>query len=117
MIEVRDNYQKDKWDSIDFYTSTLADVPLSSRLINSTLVVVKKFSSLFKHNSTLLVKSRLFCAKNYFGAQCEKYCDESTNNIYYECEPLTGEKICKNGFLGQDCQIRKPFFVNIYIFV
>jgi hypothetical protein len=59
MIEVRDMFKKDKWESIDFYTSALADVPLSSRSINTTYTVKKKFSSLFNHNSTLIVKSRV----------------------------------------------------------
>lgn len=59
MIEVRDYYEKEKWESIDFYTSTLADVPLSTRAINNTLNITKKFTSLFKYNSSLLIRARV----------------------------------------------------------
>lgn len=61
MIEVRD-YDKDaiSWEPLDFYTSTLADVPLtSSRTSGNSYTVKKRFTSLFKHNSTLAVESKV----------------------------------------------------------
>ena len=81
MIEVRDMYDEneaDKWDSIDYYTSTLADVPLLSSPsgtlnsnangynrntnpnTNSSMFTRKTFVSLFGHNSSLTVKARVF---------------------------------------------------------
>lgn len=59
MIEVRDYYSNDKWEPIDFYTSALADVPLSIKSSNSTYTVRKRFSSLFNFNSTLIVQSKV----------------------------------------------------------
>lgn len=63
MIEVRDYFVKTRWEPIDFYTSALADVPLSIKSSNSTYTVKKRFSSLFNHNSSLLVQSKV---NNYF---------------------------------------------------
>jgi hypothetical protein len=66
MIEVRDYYEKDRWDSIDFYTSTLADVPLSLKSSSTIMTVVKKFTSLFKYNSSLLIRAKVSKALLYF---------------------------------------------------
>ena len=61
MIEVRDYFPNGTWDPLDFYTSALADVPLSlkSSSANSVYTVKKKFSSLFNHNSSLVVESKV----------------------------------------------------------
>lgn len=60
MIEVRDYYEESFWEPVDFYTSALADVPLGLKpkrdSINS---IQKKFSSLFNHNSSLTVHSKV----------------------------------------------------------
>ena len=114
MIEVRDIYGEDKWEPVDFYTSALADVPLSSKSTNATIYTVKKrFSSLFNHNSSLTVKSKLYCAENYFGPNCETFCEEQFNQ-YYSCDSETGARICKDGFIGDYCQIRNfyQFFTD-----
>lgn len=54
MIEVRDILGEKLWEPIDFYTSGLADIPLSAGL-----GARKKFTSLFKHSSSLLVESKV----------------------------------------------------------
>ncbi len=59
MIEVRDYLKDGSWEPMDFYTSALADVPLSLRTSNSGYIVKKRFSSLFKHNSSLTVQSKV----------------------------------------------------------
>jgi hypothetical protein len=59
MIEVRDYLTNTTWEPIDFYTSALADVPLSVKSLNSTYIVRKKFTSLFNHNSSLVVQSKV----------------------------------------------------------
>jgi hypothetical protein len=106
MIEVRDYIKNNTWEPIDFYTSALADVPLSIKSINSTYTVKKRFSSLFNFNSSLLVQAKLICAPNYFGSNCDIFCDE-TPNPYYRCDFETGMKICSEYFMGDECQIRK----------
>ena len=106
MIEVRDYYGDDKYQHVDFYTNALADVPLSMPVMNSTFLVKKKFTSLFNHNSTLLVESKLYCADNFYGQNCELFC---APNSHYTCEPETGTKICLDGFTGKNCEIRKNF--------
>lgn len=63
MIEVRDYFGYEKWEPIDFYTSALADVPLSSKSSNSTFSVRKRFSSLFNFNSSLWVQSMVVVFK------------------------------------------------------
>ena len=112
MIEVRDYYEKSRWDSIDFYTSTLADVPLSPRSANATYAIIKRFSSLFKHNSSLTVRAQLSCAPSFFGSNCEVFCNEeetAASNCHYTCDVFTGARVCKNDFFGPDCQTRKLF--------
>lgn len=64
MIEVRDYVNADKYQHVDFYTSALADVPLSIKSSNSTYTVRKRFSSLFNHNSSLLVQSKVIFENN-----------------------------------------------------
>ena len=60
MIEVRDYYEENFWEPIDFYTSALADVPLGIKPKRDSVYSVKKrFSSLINHNSTLIVQSRV----------------------------------------------------------
>ena len=59
MIEVRDYLKDGAWEPIDFYTSALADVPLTLKTSNSAYAVKKRFSSLFKHNSSLTVQSKV----------------------------------------------------------
>ena len=60
MIEVRDYLADGSWEALDFYTSALADVPLSIKSSNSTYNVRKRFSSLFNHNSSLIVQAKVF---------------------------------------------------------
>lgn len=129
MIEVRDYWNNNTWGPIDFYTSALADVPLSYRTIDPKFTVQKKFTSLFNHNSSLLVQSKvinkciylnrnnvrflsyfsrifqLYCAANYYGKNCQKFC-VSNQDSTYDCSIETGEYICKKGFVGEFCQIR-----------
>lgn len=60
MIEVRDYYEDNFWEPIDFYTSALADVPLAIKSKKEILNPVRKrFSSLFNHNSSLIVQSKV----------------------------------------------------------
>jgi hypothetical protein len=61
MIEVRDYYEDNFWEPVDFYTSALADVPLETKLKREKVSysITKRFSSLFNHNSSLLVQSRV----------------------------------------------------------
>ena len=78
MIEVRDYESKEKWEPIDFYTSALADVPLSIKSSNTTYTVRKKFSSLFNHNSTLKIQSKVKKKTNsYTGVLLGNICDVS----------------------------------------
>ena len=60
MIEVRDYFEDNFWEPIDFYTSALADIPLILKSKQEHLDPVKKrFSSLFNHNSSLIVQSKV----------------------------------------------------------
>jgi hypothetical protein len=60
MIEVRDYYEDNFWEPIDFYTSALADIPLILKSKQEKLnPVQKRFSSLFNHNSSLIVQSKV----------------------------------------------------------
>jgi hypothetical protein len=108
MIEVRDYWEANSWGPVDFYTSTLADVPLTTKVQDprSVLYHVKEFKSLFNHKTTLRVQARLFCAENYFGKSCETFCNEEENESY-RCDLETGAMVCKQGFIGKFCQIRK----------
>jgi hypothetical protein len=110
MIEVRNYVTKDTWDPLDFYTSALADVPLSKKRGAMARTVRKRFSSLFNHTSSLLISSKLYCDKNYFGKNCDIYCDEDSID-YFTCNEDTGVKECNEGFMGQYCDIRK---FNLY---
>ena len=59
MIEVRDYWTNNTWGPVDFYTSALADVPLSLKSLDSAYKVKKYFTSLFNHNSSLIVQSQV----------------------------------------------------------
>jgi hypothetical protein len=38
---------------------------------------------------------------NYYGKDCELFC--LPNEQRYDCDLNTGQKICKDGYFGQDC--------------
>lgn len=60
MIEVRDYFEENFWEPVDFYTSALADVPLVFKSkIDIISPIKKRFSSLFNHNSSLTVQSKV----------------------------------------------------------
>lgn len=46
----------------------------------------------------------MYCANNYYGKNCETFCNVTD---YNRCDPETGALICNEGFIGEDCQIRK----------
>lgn len=75
-------------------------------LINSDIELKSSNSYLYIYKCLFL---KLYCGVNYFGANCETYCDE--NNEYYHCDADTGARICREGFLGDECQIRNLFFI------
>lgn len=104
MVEVRDYYNDDKYQHVDFYTNALADVPLSVPMANTTYTVRKSFTSLFDHNSSLTVESKLYCAKDFYGFDCEINC-VSNSSLHYICDRQTGQKICLDGFTGINCDI------------
>jgi hypothetical protein len=54
-----------------------------------------------------LVQFKLNCGKNYFGSNCETFCDDSPANEFYTCDKKTGARICRDGYLGEYCQLRK----------
>ena len=64
MIEVRDYWTNSTWGPVDFYTSALADVPLSLKSLDAAYKVKKHFTSLFNHNSSLIVQSQVLAALN-----------------------------------------------------
>lgn len=40
------------------------------------------------------------CANNYFGASCNVICVAQDNcDGHYTCDPNTGQKLCKYGFI------------------
>lgn len=102
MVEVRDYYSNDKYQHVDFYTNALADVPLSIPIANTVYTVRKTFTSLFDHNSSLIVESKLYCANDYYGYDCETYCTPNDSH-HFTCDRETGLKICLDGFTGQNC--------------
>jgi len=101
MVEVRDYLNATAWQPVDFYTSALADVPLGA-----SLPTTKVFSSLFSHNSSLTVTVQLYCAADYYGANCQGLCRPGPNHV---CEKGTGKYVCSEGYTGEFCQTRKWF--------
>ncbi len=108
MIEVRDYWNTSVWNHIDFYTSTLADVPL-----DALMPTTKVFSSLFNHNSTLEATLKLYCEQNYYGKNCQVFCEPGPN---YVCDKLSGMFVCDKGFTGELCQIRELIYLFLLLF-
>jgi hypothetical protein len=44
---------------------------------------------------------QLYCSPNYYGTDCDVLC--LPNEQRYECDPDTGQKICRRGHFGQEC--------------
>ena len=51
---------------------------------------------------------RVYCDANYYGADCNTLCigrDDSSGHYY--CDKTTGNKVCLDGWRGQNCLTRK----------
>ncbi|KAL3842380.1 hypothetical protein ACJMK2_020401 [Sinanodonta woodiana] len=50
------------------------------------------------------MKLKVFCDTNFFGSDCSVYCKPTNDETgHYTCDPVTGERICKLGWRGDDC--------------
>ncbi|KAK3591884.1 hypothetical protein CHS0354_005090 [Potamilus streckersoni] len=50
------------------------------------------------------MKLKVFCDTNFFGSDCSIYCKPTDDETgHYTCDPVTGERICKLGWRGDDC--------------
>ena len=47
------------------------------------------------------------CPMNYYGPDCS--CRDTNDcSGHFECDRVTGEKVCLTGWLGDDCTIKDP---------
>ena len=55
------------------------------------------------------IATRLYCASNYFGADCETYCElmNDDDKGHYACDS-SGEKICLLGYMNPETNCTEP---------
>ncbi|KAH3877527.1 delta-like protein 1 [Dreissena polymorpha] len=50
------------------------------------------------------VELKVFCAMDFYGPACDLYCKETDDVTgHFRCDPVSGDKICLNGWAGADC--------------
>ncbi|CAF0727708.1 unnamed protein product [Adineta ricciae] len=87
-------------DSIDFYARTLVDLKVQhSREVAQPQRLFLR--SLFGTYTNLTADFTLYCSPHYYNHDCETFC--LPNEQRYDCDVNTGQKICKHGYIGQDC--------------
>ncbi|XP_064605715.1 uncharacterized protein LOC135470608 [Liolophura sinensis] len=64
-------------------------------------------------STTTTPAPRPFCEPNYYGPSCSVYCksDPGCDSGYFTCDPKTGEKLCSEGWMGQNCDTRNTSYV------
>lgn len=57
------------------------------------------------------VNGTIVCQENYFAEECNVFCEESSEGLY-TCDPITGEKVCIQGYVDPetDCITRELLF-------
>ena len=82
--------------------------------------------TLYKYTNTLnliiIFFSRVWCAPNYYGKDCNTLCIEQDNNEkgHFKCDPETGAKVCLPGWNGHKClstgelSLKLTFFQSIF---
>ena len=50
------------------------------------------------------------CPRDFYGPRCTVYCvsQDSCTDGQYSCHAVTGQKICRFGWMGSECNIRDP---------
>lgn len=63
--------------------------------------------------TTTTAAPRPFCEPNYYGPSCSVYCKSDTgcDSGFFTCDPRTGEKLCSEGWMGPNCDIRNSTYV------
>jgi hypothetical protein len=99
-FDIDDTINQTIHDSIDFYGRTLVDLKLypSSELAHSQRLYLR---SLFGTYTNLTADFSLYCSPNFYGNECETFC--LPNERRYQYDFNTGQRICKDGYFGQDC--------------
>ena len=80
-------------------------------LINEIFIEISRSVGLIVENevvgihnlATLSLSHSLVCSQNYYGDNCSTYCiPQNDTDGHYDCNELTGEKVCLSGYLNPD---------------
>ncbi|KAI0241422.1 hypothetical protein LSAT2_027674 [Lamellibrachia satsuma] len=54
--------------------------------------------------TSLTLNLRLYCNQNYYNQRCDQFCKASSGpKQHYTCDPDTGDKMCRPGWEGHNC--------------
>lgn len=57
--------------------------------------------------TSLVLNVRVYCEVNYYTIRCDKYCKATDGpRQHYTCDPDHGDKVCRAGWGGNNCDIR-----------
>ncbi|CAF4469584.1 unnamed protein product [Rotaria socialis] len=100
VLDIDDVNNRTIHDSIDFYGRTLLDLKIYKSAETAEMQRIS-LRSLFGAYTNLTADISLYCSPNYYGNNCEIVC--IPNEQRYDCDLVTGQKICKHGYFGADC--------------
>ncbi|UJR33508.1 hypothetical protein I4U23_020953 [Adineta vaga] len=100
VFDIDDIHNQTIHNSIDFYGRTLIDLKIyrTHEIAQPQRIYLR---SLFGTYTNLTADFTLYCSLHYYNHDCETFC--LPNEQRYDCDVNTGEKICKHGYIGQDC--------------
>lgn len=106
----------------DRYYYTSEDFISFNELIDEIFIEVPTSVGLRSNNetfvgvnqlATLVLTYTLACSENYYGSNCSKFCKPHNDSIgQYNCDPLTGDKLCLPGYKNPDIYCTEGEYAN-----
>ncbi|KAK2174331.1 hypothetical protein NP493_808g01000 [Ridgeia piscesae] len=63
--------------------------------------------------TSLVLNVRVYCEVNYYTGRCDKFCKATDGpKEHYTCDPDHGDKVCRAGWEGTNCDIRSDDCIN-----
>ncbi|PVD33964.1 hypothetical protein C0Q70_05226 [Pomacea canaliculata] len=97
-VDVQDE-DSDGYDQVDHY-----EYQYAANLLTRELDAPTKTLRLSGSKTKLNLEMKVFCDVNYYGPQCAVHCVAADDDSgHYTCDPITGQRICRFGWEGDDC--------------
>lgn len=91
------------------WTSLLMELRSTQSLMDVPNLLLKDENAGLE-TANISVAFKYLCSKNYYGPNCNHYCDPRHSVMtHYRCHPQTGAIVCQPGWKGTNCNQGKLF--------